>query len=51
MNKAKIISGKYEGLYGECTNVNSYGNVMFYPNNSSPVYRVCLRANEIEFFS
>ena len=51
MNKAKVISGKYKGVSGECTDINSYGNVMFYPDNNSPVYRVCLCASEIEFIS
>ena len=51
LKKAKIINGSYTGTIGVSTDVNKYGNVMFYPNNSEPVYRVCKIAEEVEFIN
>lgn len=51
MRKAKVmVSGsKFEGLIGRATEVNDCGNVMFYPKECKPVYRVCLSEEEIVF--
>ena len=49
MKKAKIISGLYTGVTGMCTAINAYGNVIFYPANGKPVYRICKSALEVEF--
>lgn len=51
LKKAKIINGSYAGTVGVSTDINKYGNVMFYPNNSKPVYRVCKSAKEVEFIN
>ena len=51
MKKAKISqnNARFAGINGFCTEVNSYGNVMFYPENMEPVYRVCLAKEDIIF--
>lgn len=49
MRKCRVIAGKYAGLVGKATEVNSYGNVMFYSNRGYQPYRVCLNASEVEF--
>ena len=36
-------------IFGKATEVNEYGNVMFYPDNNNPVYRICLRQNDITY--
>ena len=36
------------GCYGYSTEPNKVGNVMFYPENSFPCYRICLPKEYIE---
>lgn len=49
MKECRVVSGRYQGRngYGE---VSKYNTVMFYPNDGMGPYRVCLMANEVEFF-
>ena len=55
LKRARLKNGHqgvhfYEkGLIGKSTEINKVGNVMFYPDNMEPCYRVCLDANLIEF--
>lgn len=37
-----------ENIKGFATEVNSYGNVMFYPDNGIPFYCVCLESKYIK---
>lgn len=50
--RAKCIHNEYNpklvGITGFITESKSKENVMFYPDNEYPVYRVCLRRTEIE---
>lgn len=46
MNNCQVVSGKYTGKNGKCTDINKYGNVMFYPEDNS-IYRVCLKAEQV----
>lgn len=49
MRKCRVIKGKYAGLVGISTEVNAYGNVMFYPERGFNPFRVCLKADCIEY--
>lgn len=51
MKKAVVINetSSYFGVEGEATDENVVGNVMFYPKDSYPVYRVCLKRSDIDF--
>lgn len=55
LRKARIVKDiqgvKFykKGLIGMSTEINKVGNVMFYPKDESPCYRVCLEADCIEF--
>lgn len=49
MKNAKIIIGQYAGICGKATEPNAYGNVMFYPDNQTPVYRICKKMEEVEY--
>ncbi len=51
MKKAIIVNkmSSYFGIEGEATDENVVGNVMFYPKDSYPVYRVCLKRSDIDF--
>ena len=37
-----------KNIKGLATEVNSYGNVMFYPDNSIPFYRICLEVKYLK---
>jgi hypothetical protein len=47
----KIISGKYKGMIGwtPYEKPNAYGNIMFYSNQGSYPYRVCISKTEFEY--
>lgn len=47
----KIISGKYKGLIGWTYHkeANQWGNIMFYSDQGSCPYRVCLRFSDVEY--
>ena len=49
MRKCRVIEGKYAGFIGKATEVNVYGNVMFYSDRGHHPYRVCLNASQVEF--
>ena len=49
MRKCRVIKGKYAGLVGISTEINAYGNVMFYPERGFNPFRVCLKADYIEY--
>lgn len=51
MKKAIVINetSSYFGVKGQATDENAVGNVMFYPKDSYPVYRVCLKRSDIDF--
>lgn len=48
MRQAIVINGKYKGRKGQATEINPYGNVMFYPKDGHP-YEVVLDGKDIEF--
>ena len=47
----KIISGKYKGMIGwtPFEKPNAYGNIMFYSDQGSYPYRVCVSKTEVEY--
>jgi hypothetical protein len=48
MRFGMVIRGEYVGREGHFTEVNKYGNVMFYPVEGKHPYRVCLRHNDVK---
>lgn len=48
MKKVIVVDGKYTGRIGEATPANSYGNVMFYSEEGTNPYRVCLKAEDVQ---
>lgn len=43
-----VVRGEYVGRKGHFTEVNKYGNIMFYPVEGKYPYRVCLRHNDVK---
>lgn len=37
-----------KNIKGFATDVNSYGNIVFYPDNGIPYYRICLEAKYVK---
>ena len=52
--KRMIVTDEYnnrpemKNIKGFATDVNSYGNVMFYPDNGIPYYRICLEKKYVK---
>ena len=47
----KIVGGKYKGMMGWTPQEqpNAYGNIMFYSEQGSYPYRVCVSKTEFEY--
>ena len=47
----KIISGKYKGMIGwtPYEKPNKWGNIMFYSNQGSYPYRICVGKEDFEY--